>query len=157
MDIQNVLESIHNYFENMYEFGSYTFENGKITGVRGTYFVGGYVRIIGTVQNDGVFKVKKTENGLEIDGIKAEGEVECYIVRLAIPTAFLNLFEKIVSYQANADKRRGLSSESVGGVYSVSFDTSASSFEDTFKKELNQWRKMPTMHTTDFTGFTAEF
>lgn len=151
--IGQVLDSIHNYFENAYETGDYVFNTGSVA-VKGTYYKDGYVRIIGTVQNDGVYKVNNFADGiLTIEGLKAENAT-CYIVRLAIPSAFISLYNKIVTFQANADKHKGIVSESVQGYYNVNFGNN--DFETEFASELNIYRKIP-FGILDFINFVPEF
>ena len=151
--IGEVLDSIHNYFENAYETGDYVFENGSVA-VKGTYYKDGYVRIIGTVQNDGVYKVNNFADGvLTIEELKAE-IATCYIVRLAIPSAFLSLYNKIVTFQTNADKHKGIISESIQGYYSVSFGNN--DFETEFSSELSVYKKIP-FGKLDFIDFVPEF
>lgn len=152
MEIGIVLDAINNHFENMFEHGVYEFKDGSVK-VRGNYFQNGYVRILGTGRNDGVYKVENFADGiLSIAELKEE-KAECYIVRLAIPSAFLNLFKQIQNWQDSQAK--GIASESIQGYYSVSY-RSSDGFLTEFKSQLAPYRKIG-FDKLSFTRYTKEF
>lgn len=86
----------NNYFERTSEYGDYTVLNNSIATCRGIYYTGQYVRIIGSLFNDGVYKITALSNGtITLDGTLQDEAFNGYIVGLAVPNDFIALSAKV--------------------------------------------------------------
>lgn len=145
-----VCRSIRNYFTRTAEQGSYIIESGRIQPVTGEYLAGQYVRITGSLLNDGVARIQAVGDGyieISIPGIGASDEAfEGGIHGLAIPQDFLAVVDDIRAFNerqkgANSD----LVSESIGN-YSYSRATgkngAPATWTEAFASRLNPWRRM---------------
>lgn len=137
-----IMQSINNFFERTAEAGTFQITEGKISNLKAKYIQGQYVRIMDSIMNDGVFKIKSVQEdgSIELDGSTTNEEFTGYIVGLAIPKSFIELTEKMQEYDVKLKKHKGVASESIPN-YSVSYDTSIKSIADAFKSELSPFRK----------------
>lgn len=136
------MQAVNNFFERTAEAGTFQIVEGRIEGLKAKYLQGQYVRIMDSIMNDGVFKIKSVpqEGTIELDGLTTSEEFTGYIVGLAIPQAFMELTEKIKEYDVKLKKHKGVTSESIPN-YSISYDTSIKSVTDAFKSELSPFKK----------------
>lgn len=118
-------------------FGTFTIKGGKIAPL--SYLQDGqYIRIIGSVFNDGVHRYPSAELTDEVfDGA---------VWAMRLPPAFIALAAEIKEYnESDMAKPTPYTSESFGG-YSYTRATDANgaaiSWQTAFGKRLNQWRKL---------------
>lgn len=128
-----ILKHIRNDFRVESINGKFNIENGTISLPAKE---GQYVRILGSILNDGVYKYP-------VSDLKDE-EFEGTVLLLAIPQDFLNLVADIQAY-VDTTPRNDLQAESFGG-YSYSKMTTANGVKadwtDVFRQRLNAWRKI---------------
>jgi len=141
--IEQILQEIRNYYIVDGGWASKVDADGLIVNDAGIYMPGAYVWVVGSVINDGVYKVIGIEgNKLTVDGsLQAEMIERRYrVYLLGIPKAVLDLAEEIMAY--NDKNASGVKSESLGD-YSVSYGGSAEdgSWVSVFKKRLAPYRK----------------
>lgn len=138
--MEKFLALINNYFEKTAEEGSFAIVDGTLVGAKDRYLKGQYVRIMDSILNDGVYKIKDVGvNGeLTIEELKEKDEeFSGVLVGLAIPSDFIGLTKRMEEFIKN--KSLGIKSESVPN-YSVSFDDRE--FIQAFEKELFPYRKL---------------
>lgn len=61
--ISQVMRACRNYFIQSIERGKFTIEDGKIGPIKNSLLVGQYIRIIGSVLNDGVYLIEQIGDG----------------------------------------------------------------------------------------------
>lgn len=151
--LETVMQSLNNWFLVGRYDGTYTIEDGEIT--LPFLIDGQYFRIVGSILNDGVYQYS---DALILTDETFDGSVWA----LAPPKAFLELVADIEKWQTEyADKVASpYTSESFGGYsYTKSSggttEAGMNSWQDAFRKRLNQWRKLgnttfakPNPHTT---------
>ncbi len=139
----NVLSELcaqcRNWFESEKVMDSYTINNGEINLSKLNVQDGQYIRIVGSVFNDGVYKYPTTD-------LKDETFIGS-VWLLNIPPEFLALSDEIDNWNnlyANV-LVSPYSSESFGG-YSYTKANSGEgltlTWQSVFKKKLNRWRKL---------------
>lgn len=148
--LQQVCESIHNYFIVAYHTGTFEIADGMISLqlLDGQRFL-----IIGSVLNDGMYTYHE-------DGIKNDDDTEEVglapesfagtICALAVPPAVIALVQEIKAWvDENGEKVNSpLQSESVLGVYSYTKAQGGTgaggsiTWQDVFGTRLNRWRKV---------------
>ena len=150
----NVMEYLHNYFYKFKERGNFAinFNTISIDGcydLQGKYVVGQYIRIKGSLVNDGVYKVIAVSEdglpGITVDGCLSDEEFEGYICSLAVPKAFISLCNDIKEYEVKNPPKEFIS-ESFGG-YSytrsqASVESGLSGWQLAFKGQLAPYRRM---------------
>ena len=145
------MEYLHNYFYKFKEKGKFKIEFNTISAnekeLRGTYYVGQYVRIIGSSVNDGIYEVVAVQEdgltGITLKGCLKDEIFEGYICSLAIPKAFREL---VVDIQAYIDKQEpsAMVSESFGG-YSYTKGTingQLATWQNVFFNDLKPYRRL---------------
>ena len=139
--INDVLFEINNYFDVSHEEQEYEITTTKIIGtLEEDYVAGQYVRILGSLLNDGVYKITTVDTGeLTLDAtlIAENTGREICLYGLAIPPALSTLITEITTNGTN----EGIQSESVSR-YSVSFGDGGKAWTNLYKKALNNYRKM---------------
>ena len=141
-----VCRECKNYHTKTVERGKFTIAGGVVA-VMNTYLVGQYVRIVGSVLNDGVYKVVGFENGnLTLDGVQNEVFTGA-VCGLAVPPDFLELVGDIDRFitAERADKNAGrVTSESFAGysytLGSTGQDGTPISWKEAFASPLNDYR-----------------
>ena len=139
----NVLSELcaqcHNWFESDKVMDSYTITNGEINLSKLNVQDGQYIRILGSVFNDGVYQYP-------VSDLKDETFIGS-IWLLKIPPEFLELSEEIKNWNnlyANV-LDSPYSSESFGG-YSYTKanggDGNSLTWKSVFNNKLNRWRKL---------------
>lgn len=131
--LEMVLAYLKNWFTQNILEDEYVITNGNLTFDKAQE--NQYVRIVGSVFNDGVYQCNS--NGLT--GLVDETFIgEIWL--LAIPSSLLQLVSKIEDWNdKNAHKE--FQSESFGG-YSYSRPSDSGDWEKEFGKELKRWRKL---------------
>lgn len=139
--LTEVLGHLHNYFEVSAFPGTYTIAGGGVDSLPPSLAAGQYIRIAGSVLNDGVYRLPLAADS----GMVAETFDGC-IFGLAVPGALLDLVSEIETWCAgDAGQATGYASESFGG-YSYSRATGPDGaplgWQGVFRSRLNQWRKV---------------
>jgi len=124
--------------------GTFTISNGQISPFDIPFLPGAYVRVSGSVLNDGIFRIW---NDAKLED--AEDEVFTGTLSLmAIPHDFLDIAEQIDHFVDvnKKDKNAGkFTSESIGG-YSYARATGVGgvpvTWQEVFRTRLNPYRKM---------------
>ena len=143
---------LRNWFERAKFIGHFKIENGVITSFNDGdmgLLDGQYIRIIGSILNDGVYEY----HAEGIEGLRDE-EFNGAVWGLAIPKAVLDLADEIDAWQAKyggADSAAmsPYASESFGGYsYTKSAGNTENSasglggWQNAFASRLSQWRKI---------------
>lgn len=153
--ISQVMNYCKNHFWRSRERQLYTFVSDGIVGdFNETYLVGQYIHVVGSMLNDGVYKITAVSDAkLTLDAtLTAESTTDVYttIYGCAVPSAFLSVVDDIETWvTANAGKE-GLASETIDS-YSYSFASDAKGVHNNwqtafasrltpFKKIYEEWR-----------------
>lgn len=132
--LEQVLKYLRNYFEKSEDYGVFKIENGSLD--LPNALNGQYVRIIGSVFNDGVYQYSMAD--------LQDEEFEGCIQYLAIPKSLLRLVEEIEAFNAK-NESSPYTAESFGG-YSYQKKTGGQgggySWQDEFASRLALWRKL---------------
>ena len=146
-----VMQYLHNYFYRFKEKGTFNISFNTITinneALKGKYVDGQYIRIIGSLANDGVYKVvscgEEDIPGITVEGCLSDEEFTGYICSLGVPKAFVGLCNEIQTY--NEENKAGVMvSESFGG-YSYTKATvngQLATWKDAFAANLKPYRRM---------------
>lgn len=135
--LEQVLDTIHNYFVRSALRGTITIKDGHVDGL--TLLSGQYYRIIGSVLNDGIH----TDTDVLADEPPFRGEVWA----MAVPTAVIALTSEIEEWQGKYGEavNTPYQSESFGG-YSYSKmsgeNGAAVDWRNVFKSRLDAYRKI---------------
>lgn len=135
--LEEVLASIHNWFEKDMLIGEFTIVDGELTLPHQFLQEGQYYRIVGSVFNDGLHRWP--------DGTLADEEFDGEVWALAVPAAVIELANEIDAWRKK-NPESAYTSESFGG-YSYTKGSGADGmpmrWQDVFRRRLNQWRKLP--------------
>jgi len=145
MTITDFCEELHNWFDVDRIFGTFTISNGEIIVPNGYLRNNQYLRIVGSVFNDGVHQYPVSD--------LTDETFEGAIWAMAVPPAAIALFTQIQEwdekYSQNKAANSPFQSESFGGYsYSKGYNSSANgsdttvSWQKQFKSRLNRWRKL---------------
>lgn len=140
--MERLMAKCNNYFERTAEQGEYTIESNAIQNVRGKYVAGQYIRIMDSLFNDGVYKIKTaTEDGkIVLDATLKDEIFNGYVVGLAVPPAFIALSKKVEAYDEKAQRHAGVNSESIPN-YSISYDTANKDGAAYYASEVAAFKK----------------
>jgi len=144
-NITKLMRECNNYFASWGEYGNYKVENNVLE-VRGTYFKGQYVRVMGSIMNDGVYKVESyVDSKITLQNLTDE-EFCGYIYSLSVPKDFIFLSEQIEEYTSSIDiKKINITSESFNN-YSKSIATgqngSVLKWQDIFNGDIQVYKKI---------------
>ncbi len=128
--LEQILKNINNYFKK---------SSGVITEIQADgfisydeFFLGQYVKIEGSILNDGVYRIKEKQGDKYItyEDLQVENNIS-YVYGLAIPREILRLSEQVENHV------KGIKSETLGD-YSVTYDD----WKVAYKEELSRWRKV---------------
>lgn len=138
MTIEAFCAEVNNYFDHDRQFGLFTVEDGTLA-VKGAQ-EGQYIRIVGSVFNDGVYQYPVT-------GLTDE-TFDGAVWLLAIPGDVVSFVDEVTAWEtANADAINSpFQSESFGG-YSCSKGSASNggdsaAWQNHFSSRLNRWRKI---------------
>lgn len=148
MTITDFCDEINNYFVSDRKFGTFTIENGALTGVEDFLCENQYFRIVNAVFNEGVYKYPTTD--------LTDETFNGAIWAMAVPPAALALLEDIQEWDDKYGNSETASSpfqsENFGSSgYSYTLKTGGSSstnsadpttWQGHFKYRLNRWRKI---------------
>ena len=149
--MEEIMAYLHNYFYKFKEKGTLKIEFNSITqngeALRGNYVEGQYVRIVGSVSNDGIYRVVATQSddmpGITLDGCLTDETFTGYICSLSVPKQFIRICGDIQAY--NTENKQGtMISESFGG-YSYTKATvngQLATWKDAYSTDLRPYRRM---------------
>lgn len=139
MFIERYLQQLNNYFENTYEEGVYTIEDGALS-VRGKYLKGQYIRIMDSILNNGVYKIEGINDGkLTFDKpLRDETFENGIIVGIVLDNSFIDLIERIEAWEKKVGDKP-IVTESIPN-YSVSFNLGLRTMQ--FERDLQYHKKM---------------
>lgn len=142
--LEQILKAINNYFYKTGEEGDYNIHRNTIQ-VKNKYIQGQYIKIEGSILNDGVYKITNiSENNISIEGLQDE-EFEGRIYGLAIPKAIIEIETKVKEFETN-NKNSIYISESFGGAYSYTKATdengNVQTWKQAFENDLKPYRKI---------------
>ena len=128
------------------EFGEFALGGGVIE-VNGNYVAGQYVAITGSALNDGVYRVAGFSDGvMTLEGELFNESWAGVIYSLRIPRDFIALAEKIKAFAESDAGQPGNITSASFGIQSVSYGTNSAGvragWQDTFRAELNKYRRM---------------
>jgi len=150
--IDAICRELHNWFETDKIIGTYSVANGRIVSTNPAFATAlkpnQYFRIVGSTFDDGVH-----QNTAEDLGQLHDDAWHGAIWPMAVPKAVIELAADITAWAAKYQKvdseaMSPFTSESLSGAYSYSKQASAdgstaASWQNAFKTQLNQWRKLP--------------
>ena len=144
--LYEICEHLHNFFDTRDgEFidrtaDTFTISNGVISPLSSSLIAGQYIRIVGSLLNDGIYLLP---SNLTIASLVNETFTGA-VFGLAIPKDLVTLDSEITAYVA-ANPASGYVSESFGG-WSGTKATGANgaplSWKSVFAARLNRWRKL---------------
>lgn len=141
--LENILKYLNNHFYAWQEVGGFIINDNKIK-VKANYVQGQYIRITGSILNNGVYQIKNVEGEMiELEGLTNEIFEGC-IFGLAIPKDLLKLAEVIEEYEKE-NKKNNVISESFGGYsYTKATDKSGNiaSWESVYFNALCKYRRI---------------
>ena len=149
--MEYIMDYLHNYFYLFKERGKFTINFNSVTidgaDLKGRYVEGQYVKIKGSANNDGIYKVIAVASdelpGITLEGCLSDEVFEGYICSLGIPKAFRKLADEIQAYNGT-NPTTGIVSESFGG-YSYTKATGTDGVPGwavAFKIQLAPYRRM---------------
>ena len=141
--MEEILNYINNYFAISKEENTFNINNNAIT-VRGNYLQGQYIKLEGSVLNDGIYKVETlADNTITITGAINE-EFKGTIYGLAIPKEIIGLSKKFEE-QKEKIVNSIYDSESFGEYsYTLAKTEKGTLYTaiDTVKNDLRKYRKL---------------
>ena len=145
--LYEICEHLHNFFDSRdgeyidRSADTFTISSGVISPLSSSLIAGQYIRIVGSLLNDGIYLLPSNRTITTLENETFTGA----IFGLAIPRDLVTLDSEITAYVA-ANPATGYTSESFGG-WSGSRATGTNgaplSWESVYAKRLNRWRKMP--------------
>ena len=145
--LNEICEHLHNFFDSRdgkyidRSAGTFTILNGLISPLSSSLIAGQYIRIVGSLLNDGIYLLP---SNFTISSLVNETFTGA-IFGLAIPKDLVTLDTEITAY-VTANPATGYVSESFGGwsgTKATGANGAALSWESVYAKRLNRWRKMP--------------
>ena len=135
--LEEVLGSIHNWFEKDRLIGELHIVDGELALPHQFLQEGQYFRLVGSVFNDGLHRWP--------DAALTDEEFDGEAWALAVPSAVIELANEIDAW-CEKNPESAYTSESFGG-YSYTKGSGADGmpmrWQDVFRRRLNQWRKLP--------------
>ena len=142
--ITEIMKLIDKYFINykQVEKGNFIIKDGIID-VTSPYIKGQYIRIIGSILNDGVYLV--SDDLLTLAG--AQDEVfNGMILGLSVPRDFIKLVDDIEKFEKSSDiEKRDLASVRIGEyaeTRATGKDGTPISWQSVFRRDLDKYRRM---------------
>lgn len=142
ISINDFCEEVNNYFEQTRIFGEFEIANGNMDLNRYGIQEGQYIRVVGSVFNDGVYQYPiPPENGLVDE--KFDGAIWV----MAVPSSVVTQIEEVNQWEAmnQSTLNSPYQSESFGG-YSYTLKTENAegglNWQTHFRRKLDRWRKV---------------
>jgi len=143
VSIESLMKECNNYFYKWKESDIFTIDNNSIA-IVGVYLPSQYVRIVGSIMNDGVYQVETYTSGtITILGLNNE-VFEGSIYGLSVPKDFIELEIKIETYNdknvISNKSSEGFNNYSVG--YAKDKNGKPLQWQEIFKSDINIFRQM---------------
>lgn len=142
MTLTDLCEEVNNYFEQTRIFGKFEITDGNIDLNKYGIQEGQYIRIVGSVFNDGVYQYPiPPENGL------VDEKFDGAIWAMAVPSSVIAQMEEIKQWleENQSALNSPYQSESFGG-YSYTKKSGDegdnANWQSHFRKTLDRWRKL---------------
>lgn len=142
ISINDFCEEVNNYFEQTRIFGKFEIINGNIDLNRYGIQEGQYIRVVGSVFNDGVYQYPiPPENGLVDE--KFDGAIWV----MAVPSSVITQIEEVNQWEAmnQSTLNSPYQSESFGGYsYTLKAENAEGglNWQTHFRRKLDRWRKV---------------
>ncbi len=137
MFIEKLMKQSNNYFMHSQKYNTYEISNGNIQSDLNVF---GYILIVGSIQNDGVYKVINKSDGIALDEDLLDETFKGYIVQLAPPKEFIELAKKLETY----DKENPVNAYKSESMPNYSYTLSDNQkWEDMFSTEISKYKKLP--------------
>lgn len=142
ISINDFCEEVNNYFEQTRIFGKFEITNGVIDLNKYDIQEGQYIRIVGSVFNDGVYQyLIPPEN--ELVDEKFDGAIWV----MAVPSSVVTQIEEINQWEATNQSTLNspYQSESFGGYsYTLKAENAEGglNWQTHFRRKLDRWRKV---------------
>lgn len=145
--LNEICEHLHNFFDSRdgkyidRSAGTFTILNGLISPLSSSLIAGQYIRIVGSLLNDGIYLLP---SNFTISSLANETFTGA-IFGLDIKRDFMQIVSEITAYVA-ANPATGFVSESFGGwsgTRATGANGAVAPWETVYEKRLNRWRKMP--------------
>ena len=144
--LYEICEHLHNFFDSRdgeyidRSADTFTISNGLISPLSSSLIAGQYIRIVGSLLNDGIYLLPSNRTIATLENETFTGA----IFGLAIPRDLVTLDSEITAWVA-ANPASGYVSESFGG-WSGTKATGANgaplSWKSVYAARLNRWRKI---------------
>ena len=151
--ITEVMNHLNNHFIHSYESISLVISKHTISGEFGkTYIAGQYIYILGSILNDGAYKITEVDGDtITLDATLQAETSSCTLWGCRIPTDFISIVADITAFHTANSGNENVAAEKVGN-HSVTYVSGAdNTWQSVFRKRLNRYRKMHGV--TDFEQF----
>lgn len=142
ISISDFCEEVNNYFEQTRVFGEFEIANGSIDLNKYDIQEGQYIRVVGSVFNDGVYQYPIPPENELVDE-KFDGAIWV----MAVPSSVITQIEEVNQWEATNQSTLNspYQSESFGG-YSYTLKTENAegglNWQTHFRRKLDRWRKV---------------
>ncbi len=142
ISINDFCEEVNNYFEQTRIFGEFEIANGNIDLNRYGIQEGQYIRVVGSVFNDGVYQYPIPPENELVDE-KFDGAIWV----MAVPSSVIAQIEEIDQWEAmnQSTLNSPYQSESFGGYsYTLKAENAEGglNWQTHFRRKLDRWRKV---------------
>lgn len=142
ISINDFCEEVNNYFEQTRIFGKFEIANGNIDLNRYGIQEGQYIRVVGSVFNDGVYQYPIPPENELVDE-KFDGAIWV----MAVPSSVVTQIEEINQWEATNQSTLNspYQSESFGGYsYTLKAENAEGglNWQTHFRRKLDRWRKV---------------
>lgn len=142
ISINDFCEEVNNYFEQTRIFGEFEIVDGSIDLNKYNVQEGQYIRVVGSVFNDGVYQYPIPPENELVDE-KFDGAIWV----MAVPSSVITQIEEVNQWEATNQSTLNspYQSESFGG-YSYTLKTENAegglNWQTHFRRKLDRWRKV---------------
>lgn len=148
--LNEICGHLHNFFDRRDDgeyidrtAGTFTILNGLISPLSSSLIAGQYIRIVGSLLNDGIYLLPSNFTISSLVNETFTGAI--FGLAISSDRDFMSIVSEITAYVA-ANPATGFVSESFGG-WSGTRATGANGavlpWQIVYEKRLNRWRKMP--------------
>lgn len=142
ISINDFCEEVNNYFEQTRIFGKFEIINGNIDLNRYGIQEGQYIRVVGSVFNDGVYQYPIPPENELVDE-KFDGAIWV----MAVPSSVVTQIEEVNQWEATNQSTLNspYQSESFGGYsYTLKAENAEGglNWQTHFRRKLDRWRKV---------------
>lgn len=142
ISISDFCEEVNNYFEQTRIFGEFEIANGSIDLNKYDIQEGQYIRVVGSVFNDGVYQYPIPPENELVDE-KFDGAIWV----MAVPSSVITQIEEVNQWEATNQSTLNspYQSESFGGYsYTLKAENAEGglNWQTHFRRKLDRWRKV---------------